>query len=344
MKIFLVGAHTGLKQNMEFYIEHALKSMNHQVEVFDYRKSTFFSRAKKAAVKERIKSITKIIPPNFIPFLSQIEQKRMNKFLYDKVVNFAPDLIIVLRGDAIKIGTLRKIKDKKIKIVNWLVDNPFLCLADNVYSFYDAIFIFDTYYIDLLYKKGAKRVEYLPCACSPKFHHPVELTEQEKRSCESEICFIGSHHSSREEILAGLKGFNLSIWGDGWGRAEDEYLKKSFQGESLSVEEWVKRYSAAKIVINIHWRRQSVRGVNMRCFEALACKSFIITDYVDDLPKVFKLDQEIVSFRNLNELKQKIKYYIQEKKERLRIAENGFLRVRAEHTYVHRLNKIFSVI
>ncbi|MBN1383302.1 MAG: glycosyltransferase [Elusimicrobia bacterium] len=343
MRIILVGTEfEGMF--MSFYCRQALEKLGHEVYTFDYRKSTFLSEGKNEKIKKEIKSRIRISPQKFIPFLRILETKRMNRRLVEICKKHNPDVVIVLKGEKISPSALRKIKALNIPLINWDCDNPFLDIRDKVYTYYDHFFIFDSYYIPKLYEKKARSVNFLPCACSAEFHRPVILTGEEKSKYSCDICFVGAYHPYREDFFEQLADFKLFIWGWGWDKAKNPRLRECQRGTKLAAEEWVKLYSAAKIVVNIHQPQQSVWGANMRDFEVLGCRAFLLTDYMKDISGLFEIGKEIVCFKDKDELKRLAKYYLDNEKERVQIAQKGYERVCKEHTYVHRFKKLLSFL
>jgi spore maturation protein CgeB len=84
--------------------------------------------------------------------------------------------------------------------------------------------------------------------------------------------------------------------------------------------------------------------VNPRTFEIAACGAFQLVDYRSELPDVFTPGEEIVCFRDLEELRNQIGYYLEHPDERRRIAEKARSRVLKEHTYQARMETMLSFI
>lgn len=133
----------------------------------------------------------------------------------------------------------------------------------------------------------------------------------------------------------------VKIWGDlisGVGLYKE--LKPYYQGTAYG-EKMVKIFNAAKTVLNFQ-PTDMTHGGNMRTFEIPGCGAFQLTNKVDSnflLP-----DKEIVLFKNTSDLREKIKYYLQNSKERLKIARVGFERVHKEHIYESHFKKLLSQI
>jgi spore maturation protein CgeB len=53
---------------------------------------------------------------------------------------------------------------------------------------------------------------------------------------------------------------------------------------------------------------------------------------------------ELETFQTAEELRQTVRYYLDHPTERRQMAERGQARVYAEHTYVHRMQKLLPVV
>ena len=100
-------------------------------------------------------------------------------------------------------------------------------------------------------------------------------------------------------------------------------------------------YSQSKIVLNLH-SPTVPSGGNMRLFEIPAAKSLQITDKCPQ--DWFKDGDEIVLYKNNYNLLKKVKFYLNNDQERIRIANNGYKRLLKEHTYEHRIKKFFQIV
>jgi len=339
MKILVVGLeHIG---SLTWYIKRALLNMGHKVEIFDYRKIAY----------KYINFSHKYILGK-IAFL--ILRKKAIKKMNIKLVKFShlfnPDLIIIQKGEIIFPETIRKIKKLlKAKIVVWHADSPFSSLTSSnniIYSLpeYDVCFVFDPYYIPEIISAGATHAEYLPFACDPSVHKEIELTKKEKMTYGSDICFIGNFQglqSKRTKILQSLTDFDLKIWGNGWKNLREPNLSGCIVGRPAYGEEMVKIYNSCKISININ-HEQSIMGVNMRTFEAPACGSFLLTDELSELGHFYKINKNIVCYKDISDLRNKVKYYLENAQKRKEISKKGQEMVRKNHTYIHRMEKLIK--
>jgi len=110
----------------------------------------------------------------------------------------------------------------------------------------------------------------------------------------------------------------------------------------------VKIFNASEINLNLHssQERDSVDPsgdfVNPRVFELAACGAFQLSDERKLLPGLFEVGKEIITFKNENEIKELISYYLANPQERERVTAAARKKVLAEHCYKHRIQEILS--
>lgn len=97
----------------------------------------------------------------------------------------------------------------------------------------------------------------------------------------------------------------------------------------------------------IHFNRNISNDINYRTFETTGCQTLLFTNYTNGLEKLFDMNNEIVVYNDINDLKDKIKYFLSNKKEMEKISKQGFMKSKKEHTYLKRtetLIELFSKI
>jgi len=110
----------------------------------------------------------------------------------------------------------------------------------------------------------------------------------------------------------------------------------------IYFEEAVDLTNKSKIVINCNFK---FKFITPRTPETLACGTFLLTDNCDDLKKFGYIDgYHLVTFDSLDDLKDKIYYYLENEDEREEIAQNGMDLVRENYNNVNRVNKFIDIV
>lgn len=105
-------------------------------------------------------------------------------------------------------------------------------------------------------------------------------------------------------------------------------------------EECAEIYRKSRIVFNT----AAVDDINMRCFEATATGSFLLTEWVPTLDQCFEDGVHLVTYKNMDEAIEKAHYYLEHEDEREAIALAGMEHTLANHTYQHRIEQMFHQI
>ncbi len=82
----------------------------------------------------------------------------------------------------------------------------------------------------------------------------------------------------------------------------------------------------------------------MRIFEALSTGSFLLTNWIPTLGDLFEDGKHLVTYKTLEEMVEKAKYYLEHEDEREAIAKAGYEEFVSKHTYKHRIEKILEII
>ena len=105
----------------------------------------------------------------------------------------------------------------------------------------------------------------------------------------------------------------------------------------------LKVFHASRINLNITLR-SILSGVPARIFDVMSVGGFVLSNWQEEIPELFAEDEEIVTYRTPEELLDKADYYLRHEDRRLRIAMNGYRKVKECYTWEKQLEKIISVL
>lgn len=333
------------------YCKKELESLGMEVLFFDFEQHPYAKGKLISTLKSVIRALLPSLPSPYdiSAVLKSSTDRRINKMLIDAVKEYRPDLLLVLLGENILPETIEKINQQGVITVNWVFDTLlFPYRRDylrNVSYLYDHIFIIDSLDILKFIDIKAKHIESLPLGCFPRLHRRIDLSEQEVKRFGSDVAFVGTLSAGRQKILEALGDFDLKIWGH-WQK-KSPILEKSYQEQDVYGEGAVKIYNASKIVVDIHnlyGVEKEIFNVTPRVFEVPACGGFLLSGNITQLNEFYKVGEEIIAYKNIEELKGLIRYYLQHEQERKEIARRAYLRAQREHTYTKRLERLLDSV
>ncbi len=269
--------------------------------------------------------------------LKSSEFKRNINILEKKLLKNEYEYLFVTAGNVlIKINNLRRFKNY----------TKILFLTDDDWQFYQFSRFYGHYFdwiittykknLTLYEKHGFVNVIYSQWGVNTKFFHPV-ITEDK-----IDVSLIGAPHSDRKELAGYLIKNNIQIklFGSGWEKTE----YKKYSGGYLDEMQYPYVINQSKInICTLRSGDESTLQVKGRIFEIAACNSFQLVEHNPLLFDYFTED-EIITYENYNDLNEKINYYLNNERERKKIAQKAFTRVMIDHTWEKRITKIFNVI
>ncbi len=256
------------------------------------------------------------------------------------VERFQPELVLVTHIQSIPPRTIEEMRRASpgVRVIGVFSDH--LANFERGYFFathYDALFFKDRYIVDKLRAKLSwKHVHYLPQACDPALHRPVELTDEDRWRYGCDLTLAGNLHYYRAEQLRPLLDgrWDCKLWGDEPGRWFEHPILRFFQHRPVVGEEKCRAMRAAKIVLNNNHYAE-IAGTNKRTFEVAAIGAFQLTD-TPALEDVFDPRTEVASFEGQADMVEKIEHWLGRPDERAAMAEKASARALREHTYAHR--------
>ena len=259
------------------------------------------------------------------------------------------DFIFTELNDFIIPDVIKKYADRKVVISEWFGIFPEMVSTKHLNRLPQYDFIWMPGDINEEFTKKnipVNNICIINAAYNEKFMHNMP---NEKFSYD--VVFVGSltrSHSERIEILENIaQNFgNFAFYGYGEENIPENYkLKQHFKGwASNKNQKYI--YSNAGIAINLlldNYERVK-SGVNHRTFEIPACMGALqIAQWNKNIFDFFEEDKEIVTFKTIEELIEKIKYYIDNEDERLKIVQKAYEK-NLNNTYFNRIKNIINII
>lgn len=205
-------------------------------------------------------------------------------------------------------------------IIDTHLRKPFKRICRQV-SHYDVVFCAQKQGAVKLRKETKIDAHWVPLGCDSEIHKKLNVQKK------YDIGFVGRNAEKFD------RGRHLKIL--------REKYPNSYIGEA-NFKEMSNIYSASKIGFN-----SSIRNdINMRVFEIMSCGCFLLTDHLKNngLYELFEEGKHFISYRNEKEMIKLIDYYLENDKEREKIANAGYELVINNYTYFHRAQKMFNYI
>jgi spore maturation protein CgeB len=148
-------------------------------------------------------------------------------------------------------------------------------------------------------------------------------------------------HLYRKGIVEGILDFGLRIWGDrDWRMVVGDGV---YGGRLNYFSELPRLFSISQINLSLPTAPIKT-GVSSRIFDILSCGGFVIAAYRPDIANLFKLDEEVICFHGIDDLREKIDYYLAHPKEREEIARRGQQKVLKRDTYRDRMMEMVRIL
>ncbi len=330
------------------YCAKALQALGHEVYVFDISgQGCRFLKGLKSAVRHMFPRAPSL---KDFGWIKEAVKNRVNKSLRETVARFKPDIVLVLLGEDIRPETIQAIRAMAgSRVVNWLFDSLLLDYRREFFSrvvgAYDYIFLIDSPEILKTVQIPAQKIFSLPLAADPQKFRRLVLSASDCKKYGSDVAFVGTVTQRRKEILKGLRDFDFKIWGLWQGKDPD--LVPFYAEQDVYGGKAVKIFNAAKIIIDLpelFTPGKELYHVSPRMFEVPACAGFLLAPCSCQVPELYKLGEEMVCYRDFDELKRLIRYYLDHPAQRCSIAQKAYTRAHTAHTYAIRLKQLTDIV
>lgn len=144
----------------------------------------------------------------------------------------------------------------------------------------------------------------------------------------------------RRALLELSKYFKVHVYSNS---DTSDFLNIQYCG---SVDYWSqmpKVFRASKI--NLNMTIPNIKsGIPLRVWDILGSGGFLLTNYQAEIPYYFEEGKDLVCFDGIEDMRDKVRYYLSHEEERAKIARSGYEKVKEHHTYVDRLSKILKIV
>lgn len=97
--------------------------------------------------------------------------------------------------------------------------------------------------------------------------------------------------------------------------------------------------------INLNFTIRPIQtGLSQRVFDVLGCGGFLLTNYQTEIPDLYTPGEDLEIFSSTEELLDKTNYYLTHEEARKKIAQNGYRKTLAHHTYEARIGEMIRIL
>jgi len=254
---------------------------------------------------------------------------KMSELLREAVYYYNPDILFYFNfHDWVEHDVWENISNSLTKTIIWLGDDSWRYEETRpIWELFNMVITTDRIKHNKRRKEGYNSV-LSQWACNHRLYRKMNLPKL------YDISFVGRCYGERKGFIEQLRNSDIKIatFGQGWER-----------GGRVSQAELIRIYNQSKIVLNIC---KSSRGdkiqIKGRDFEVPGCGSLSLTQESEEIKEYYEPGIDIITYIDIDDAVQKIKYYLNHEKELNIIARNGYNKTLKEHTYEKRLEKILT--
>ncbi len=273
--------------------------------------------------------------------------EEINNSVLDQTKNKLYDLIWVFKGMELYPNTLKTLKKRSKKLINFNPDNPFIFSGrgsgnSNVTN---SIKLFDEYFTYDLNVKIRLEVEYgINCTLVPfGFDQDLILASDLPNSEEEKsVCFVGNPDKYRAQILLSVlnNGLPLNVFGNNWSRYLKHPLVKCYDAiYEKQFYHMLKKYRVQLNIMRIH----NPDSHNMRSIEIPGCGGIMLAPRTTDHVEFFEEGKEAFFYTNTESIVNQAKIILEmdsQKINEIRIAAKE--KVLSEFSYSKLVQKFIS--
>ncbi len=243
-----------------------------------------------------------------------------NSMMEAQIEGFKPDIVITEKVMGLTYEMIMDLKKKfKVPICQWTFDHMGTVLGEDRYAWwgkqakaFDLTFNSEDCMHEKYLKDGIKH-RIIRQGFNPEvFKTGIEINEEDKKKYTSDVMFVGGAHNKwREEFIENLTG--------------DETIKFRWYTQTY-LEELNKAGNCSKIGIATNYDDTEDRGWSNKVAEYMGMGLLVLSPHLLSMDKEGFVDKENIVYykaHDLDDLKSKIKYYLEHDDEREMIAQCG---------------------
>ena len=268
---------------------------------------------------------------------------RRERIVLAQARELAPDVVYVQNLRAFSRGLLEKLRRGGARIVGQIASEP---PPPRTLRSYDLVVTSFPHFVERFRALGVAS-EYLRIGFDPRALERLELAGAERE--QHGAVFVGAlnrtqHRSGNALLERAARRAPIEFWGYGArGWPPGSPIRSGFRGEAWGIDMLRVLYES-RIALNRHIGAAGRFANNMRLYEATGVGTLLLTDEKENLGELFEPGREVVTYRDEDELVERVQQYLGNDDARRRIAQAGQERTLRDHTYLRRMEELLAIL
>lgn len=291
---------------------------------------------------------SKVVLFDFLRLVQEQGRDAMNRHFLQVVRAERPDVVLIsLFTDEFRKETIRKV-GQHCTTVSYFLDDDWR--HDFVEEWIPHFHFFTTprtWTLRRYRARGLTNVIYSPFGFNEELYGPRPVPFRH------DVSFVGGGHPWRSWVIRYLQkaGIDVAAFGPFWpaGKLTQERMIETFTASRINLNlsnsrHWDVRYllttrRALRTTLRSPKTREQIKG---RHYEIPGCGGFQLSPYCEDLERHFEIGEEIAVYTDLDDLVDKIRFYLSHDDERRRVADAGYRRAVRDHTATARMERLLE--
>ena len=275
----------------------------------------------------------------WIPWPRRPDARWMGQALLAQVRAHRPDVVHIESMDLLEPDLVAAIRrETKFVVGQVATELP----AGRTYDSYDLVVSSIPDLVDRFRREGGD-AEYLPLAFEPAMLDVIPRVERDVP-----VSFVGSfssRYADRTEIVEAVaRAAPLRTWtGDLAALHEGSAIRPTIEGVAWGREMY-EVLARSRLTVNTHGTIAGNAANNMRLFEATGMGALLVTEERMNLPDLFEIGREVVTYRNPQECAEVVRYFLGHPEEADSIAVAGQRRTLRDHTWRDRMGRLADMV
>jgi len=278
-----------------------------------------------------------------------------NKKILKTVEQLDTSIFLTVKGNYIKDKTLSLLASRGVKTINYYPDFRFSydSIDSSTFANYALFVTTKSFQVEALENMlGKAKVNFLHHGYCPDVHLPPAQNLLSPKHV-PDVLYIGTYTPHKEKLFSALiekcPEISFRIYGVDWDKSRSsDLLKGCIVNRPVYGLNYAQLVNASKINLAVHMGVADETGwqdlVSTRSFELPACRGFMLHADNAEIRQLYDVGQEIDVFTTVDDLAEKIRFYLAHDEIRTQMVEKAYRRCVPAYSYDQRAIEIAALI